>query len=86
MPDTSYDPDTTAPDYAVNVVAYSTYRSLVSHLPEIVLRVPRKDVIVLNSNVFPEIAGLYIWFKAKRSIAFEVRDIQTVGLKAVNFC
>ena len=55
-----------------------TARARRAHLPEVVLRVTRQDVVLGDTDIEPVLLGLKIGLKTVLRVALEVGDVKPV--------
>src|SRR5436305_1219738 len=56
-------------------------RPCFTHLPEVILHVAGKNVVLSNTHIHPKLLSFKIRLQASSSVAFEVGNIQTIRVE-----
>lgn len=75
---------TPPPNTVVVDLTTGTAWALITHLPKVILHVPRENVVVRNTSSAPEILCFKIRLEATSFVTFKVGHVEPVGVEPVN--
>lgn len=74
----------TAANLVVVDLAARAARALVAHLPEVVLDVSGKNVVLRHANSLPKLLGLEVGVDVEGGISLEIGNVEAVRVEAID--